>query len=100
MRSFHSLLLILVGCVQQLRPQLLDWIARTRWSVRALLFLAALACTGAFGSVFTQLPNGWFDTMFANLFTVSGAFVAVVVTMFFVASAGMGVLTEKVRQTL
>jgi hypothetical protein len=100
LRTIHSLLLLFVGCARQLRPQLLDWAARTRWTVRLLLFLAALACSAAFGSVFARLPEGGFDTICAHVLTVRGAFVAVIVLLYFIAGAGAAVLAEKARQTL
>jgi hypothetical protein len=99
MRLLQSLVLFVVALIQQLR-QLRDWAARTRWALRFLLACTCAALTAAFGSVFARLPNGWFDELLAHLFSVPGVFVAAWLTLFFVASAGMGLLTEKVRRTL
>lgn len=54
----------------------------------------------AFGSVFTHLPEGWFDAVMAHLFTVLGAFVAFMLLVFGVGSFGIGVLPAKVARTL
>lgn len=100
MQSISSSLFLLFASPSALRHQLLDLPNRTRWSVRFLLFCMLSGLVLAFAEPFRQLPNGWFDTVLANLFTVPGAFVAFMLIVIFVMGVGIGWLANKVYNTL
>jgi hypothetical protein len=100
MRSTHSVLFLLFASPSALRHQLLDWPNRTSKPVQFALFCAFSALVWAFSEPFRQLPNGWFDIVLANLFTVPGAFVAFMLSTIFVIGCGMVLLAHKVSCTL
>jgi hypothetical protein len=100
MQSISSSLFLLFASPSALRHQLLDWPNRTSKPVRFALFCAFSALVLAFAEPFRQLPNGWFNIVLANLFTVPGAFVAFMLSAIFIISCGMVLLAHKVSCTL
>lgn len=87
---------ILAATLALLRLQMFQLDLRVRSWLRFLLAFISHVLALAFASIFLLLPAGWPEVVMANLFSMRGAFVAVMLTTFGVAAFGLATFARKI----
>lgn len=82
------------------RYQMQHWREAISYEMRCLLAFACTLIALVPSYVFSQLPKGWLDLLLDHLYTLQGAFIAIVLLYLAALKLIFGLVSHKVLRTL